>query len=407
METVSNPISVAPAAPEPEPEEKDGVLIEIERDNTLVFKFATVASSSISNSSQATSMAADGLGKSASTSTSKSTRTRQSKTVSPGASSFPSPPSSPSGGDGTITFTFDKEIDEEKAAIASTPSDEADTEDTVTAVTAAAAPPATAKSTAPRTRRTTTAASTPPKSTTAASGTSDGTATTATKKDPWAASRTAASKEAESHDPVDVLQGKEYWLYATVPPVPVAGALCVLYFNSEQSGALKGRPRIQLVAKCNNWEVDLDEGDGRVEMAPADGVPRGEGIVLCTCCATRCCFHMRVKLSKMTHITPDLLRMIPSDMFDTVYAGTYFWKCAFSIPKDAYELNFIFGDGEGSFDNNSSQNYCLQVEGPMTRDLWIDTAPERAVRSQSSVLLVLVLLLFLRINNINNNENIW
>ncbi len=58
-----------------------------------------------------------------------------------------------------------------------------------------------------------------------------------------------------------------------------------------------------------------------------------------------------------------------------------------AVPKDAYELNFVFSDAEGAFDNNSNQNYCKSVEGPMTHAIWIDTAAERAVsafRSQLS-----------------------
>jgi hypothetical protein len=50
-----------------------------------------------------------------------------------------------------------------------------------------------------------------------------------------------------------------------------------------------------------------------------------------------------------------------------------------AVPAQAYELNFIFGDGEGVFDNNATQNYVLPVEGPVTREDWVDSAPERAV----------------------------
>jgi Ni,Fe-hydrogenase I small subunit len=52
-----------------------------------------------------------------------------------------------------------------------------------------------------------------------------------------------------------------------------------------------------------------------------------------------------------------------------------------AVPADAYELNFIFSDGEGTYDNNDTRNYVLAVEGPMSRELWADTAPERAVSS--------------------------
>lgn len=98
----------------------------------------------------------------------------------------------------------------------------------------------------------------------------------APKPDPLAAARAAASKEAASHDPAAALAGKEHWLYLTVPSTPVAGADCVLYFNRAQSEALRQGARAQLHAKFNGWELEPLGGD-RLDMAPAQGAPSGEG----------------------------------------------------------------------------------------------------------------------------------
>ena len=65
-------------------------------------------------------------------------------------------------------------------------------------------------------------------------------------------------------------------MYFTVPSVPVAGADCAVYFNRAQSEVLRSRPRAQLHPKFNNWELDSQGGD-RLEMEPAQGLPRAEG----------------------------------------------------------------------------------------------------------------------------------
>ena len=62
----------------------------------------------------------------------------------------------------------------------------------------------------------------------------------------------------------------------------------------------------------------------------------------------------------------------------------------FTVPADAYELNFIFGDGEGGFDNNATANYLKPVEGAMTPEAWQDAAAERAVRAGGAVVGVVV-----------------
>lgn len=128
-------------------------------------------------------------------------------------------------------------------------------------------------------------------------------------------------------------RGRESWLFFTVPEEPVAGAKCVMYVNRNQSDALRNSGRTQLHAKFNAWEVAPPEGD-RLDMRHETRIPRSEGVD--------------------------------------------FYRAELEISEQAYELNFVFSNGEGMFDNNDSQNYYKPVAGPMTRDLWIDTAPERA-----------------------------
>jgi len=142
----------------------------------------------------------------------------------------------------------------------------------------------------------------------------------------------AANLEVENHSPVEVLQDKGEWLFASVPGTLVAGANAVLYFNKSQSDILSNRPHIQVHGRYNHWELDAGESD-RIDMVPVD-----PGV-----------------------------------------AGAQFYKADLGvIPMEAYEMNFIFSDNEELYDNNNMENYMLQVRGPMTRERWIETAPERA-----------------------------
>ena len=50
------------------------------------------------------------------------------------------------------------------------------------------------------------------------------------------------------------------------------------------------------------------------------------------------------------------------------------------VPKEAFEMNYIFGDGEGMVDNNGQQDYLTEVKGGLSRKQWLDLAPEREVR---------------------------
>jgi starch synthase len=120
----------------------------------------------------------------------------------------------------------------------------------------------------------------------------------------------------------------------TVPATPVAGAPCRLYFNRAVSDPLRHRPRLQLHTKFNAWELAPANGEDRVDMAPVRDAPSAD--------------------------------------------GCDFWCADVAVPVNAYEISFVASDGEGLFDNNGGQNYSLPVDGPMTKEKWVEEGPERA-----------------------------
>lgn len=49
------------------------------------------------------------------------------------------------------------------------------------------------------------------------------------------------------------------------------------------------------------------------------------------------------------------------------------------VPEDAFELNYVFTDGEGASDNNEGKNYLTAVKGTMTPEGWAELAIDRQV----------------------------
>lgn len=49
------------------------------------------------------------------------------------------------------------------------------------------------------------------------------------------------------------------------------------------------------------------------------------------------------------------------------------------VPEDAFEMNYVFTDGEGATDNNMGQNYLTLLDSNMTAELWAEKAMERQV----------------------------
>ncbi len=50
-----------------------------------------------------------------------------------------------------------------------------------------------------------------------------------------------------------------------------------------------------------------------------------------------------------------------------------------SVPEDAFEMNYIFTDGEGATDNNQGKNYMTVVQSGMTAEAWEEKAIDRQV----------------------------
>ena len=50
-----------------------------------------------------------------------------------------------------------------------------------------------------------------------------------------------------------------------------------------------------------------------------------------------------------------------------------------TVPEDAFEMNYVFTDGEGATDNNMGQNYLTLLDSNMTAELWAEKAMERQV----------------------------
>ncbi|KAL4420307.1 hypothetical protein ABPG77_001397 [Micractinium sp. CCAP 211/92] len=153
------------------------------------------------------------------------------------------------------------------------------------------------------------------------------------KIDPWVVKRAAATKEHSEHDPRQASVGREGWLYFTVPETPVAGSKCAIYFNRQQSEPLRHTGQTLLHAAFNTWELSPKEGE-RLEMHHDGRIPRAEGID--------------------------------------------YYRVDIEVPEDAFELNFVFSNGDGMYDNNFGQNYLKPCDGPMTRELWLQKAQERA-----------------------------
>lgn len=207
--------------------------------------------------------------------------------------------------------------------------------------------------------------------------------------------------------------------------------------------SLSGRPasarcrhagRLQLHAKYNCWEVAPPEGD-RVDMTHEGRINRAEGGRGGTLDGRRVA-HARGRLvAPAASAAP---RSHHAAAAAAAPAGVDYYRAQLVVPENAYELNFVFSNGDGVFDNNANQvgggragplvgrcraaaapahacgrlwglrragawwegarsppgcrpqptplprptpaqNYVLPVAGPMTRELWIETAPERAV----------------------------
>ncbi len=99
---------------------------------------------------------------------------------------------------------------------------------------------------------------------------------------------------------------------------------------------------------------------------------------VCACCSaseTRvsCLQHPRGSLTSSHSVSTTLCPSAATEMGGSTAA------CP-QVPMEAFEMNYIFGDGEGTVDNNGQQDYLTEVRGDMSRDQWLELAPEREVR---------------------------
>ncbi|CAG9465646.1 unnamed protein product [Pedinophyceae sp. YPF-701] len=143
-----------------------------------------------------------------------------------------------------------------------------------------------------------------------------------------------AEVEFETHNAKELLAPRQDWLVCTVPEKPVAGAPLRVYFNRGRSETLRNRPRITLRAACNSWEVAFDD----VDLMPAENVSRD--------------------------------------------GGADWWAANVKVPEETYDIQWVFTDGEGAFDNNFGNDYLFEVVGGVTQEQWIDGAAERLAREQ-------------------------
>ena len=52
------------------------------------------------------------------------------------------------------------------------------------------------------------------------------------------------------------------------------------------------------------------------------------------------------------------------------YEGGDWWSTKVTIPEDSFEMNFTFGDAEGTWENNDGDDFMLQVAGGPTAEKW-------------------------------------
>jgi len=134
--------------------------------------------------------------------------------------------------------------------------------------------------------------------------------------------------EIDSHDPSEAIKDKAHFVYFTVPAQPVAGQEAVVYFNRKSSPVLRDRPSINMLLSFNGWEVS----GGTHKLAPTS---------------------------------------TSKDNYND------WWSCRVETAPEAYEMNFVFNDDEGAFENNSGQDFVQGVEGEMTRAKWQASAAQR------------------------------
>jgi hypothetical protein len=52
------------------------------------------------------------------------------------------------------------------------------------------------------------------------------------------------------------------------------------------------------------------------------------------------------------------------------YEGGDWWSTQFVVPEEGFEINFVFDDGEGAFENNSMNDFMFPISGGITAEEW-------------------------------------
>lgn len=143
--------------------------------------------------------------------------------------------------------------------------------------------------------------------------------------------------------------------------------------------------RLQLHPKYNCWEMAAPEGD-RVDMNHEGGINRAEGEarrLRCrlggcaaalwwrqgragVCLTASRCLHGWSENCSCTGVSCPLLLLCsraanylpachPRCVAPFGPAGVDYYRTQLVVPQDAYELNFVFSNGDGAYDNNGNQ----------------------------------------------------
>jgi len=133
---------------------------------------------------------------------------------------------------------------------------------------------------------------------------------------------------AEGPSPEALAGERPGWMYFLAPENPAAGESAQVFFNRKQCDALRDRPQIVITYGFNNWE---HEGGSAVHLHPSE--------------------------------------VDATDSMD-------WWSAALEIPEDAFELNFVFSDGEQCYENNNGENFVHSMRG-YSRAQWEEAAGAR------------------------------
>ena len=142
------------------------------------------------------------------------------------------------------------------------------------------------------------------------------------------------------------------------------------------------KPRRQIHLKYNNWELEGEAGTW-FDLEHTDA-PHDCGAdwwwVPCCLAARRAGLPLEgCRSTCRSGVTP-----VPCNLGRVCAQLTGMWallcrRVVVRVPEDAFEMNYVFTDGEGASDNNQGKNYLTAVRGTMTPEAWAELAIDRQV----------------------------